>query len=80
MEIAGFMTEHKFGTKLFSVGKKLITGVGKGVKAIKGFGATLLGNPLTWYVAGILAIVAAGYLLYKNWDTVKQGAVDLKIK
>lgn len=80
MEVAGFMTEHKFGTKLFSVGKKLITGVGKGVKAIKGFGATLLGNPLTWYIAGILAIVAAGYLLYKNWDTVKQGAIDLKNK
>ena len=80
MEIAGFMTEHKFGTKLLSTGKKMFGTIGKMAKGIKTFGLTLLTNPLTWYIAGILAIVAAGYLLYKNWDTVKEKAVHLKNK
>lgn len=125
MEIAGFMTEHKFGTKLLTNGKKLInfynktgkhlktigfdgvikgiskafgngtlniikkfsSGVGgafkgivKGIGAIKTFGITLLANPLTWYIAGILAIVAAGYLLYKNWDKVKEKTNELREK
>ena len=31
-------------------------------------------------IAGILALVAAGYLLYKNWDTVKAKAAELKDK
>lgn len=35
-----------------------------------GFAAALLANPITWIVAGILAAVAAGVLLWKNWDAV----------
>jgi len=34
------------------------------------FNSALLACPLTWIAAGIAAVVAAGYLLYKNWDTV----------
>lgn len=37
--------------------------------------AALWANPLTWVVLGILALVAAGILLYKNWDTVKEKAI-----
>lgn len=33
--------------------------------------------PITWIVAGIIALVAVGVLLYKNWDKVKAGAVAL---
>lgn len=32
--------------------------------------ATMLGFPALWVVAGIAAVVAGGYLLYKNWDTI----------
>ena len=80
MKIAGFMTEHKFGTKIFSVGKKLLGGVGKIAKGFKALSLTVLASPVTWIIAGILALVAAGYLLYKNWDTVKAKAIELKDK
>ena len=33
--------------------------------------------PITWIVAGIAAVVAAGVLLYKNWDTVKAKTLEL---
>ncbi|MGG5739674.1 phage tail protein [Bacillus cereus group sp. IBL03679] len=39
--------------------------------------ATLLANPLMW-IAGLIAlVVAAGVLLYMNWDTVKAKAIEL---
>ncbi|MCZ9310603.1 phage tail protein [Weissella koreensis] len=46
-----------------------------------GFTTALLANPLTWIIAGIVvaiaAVIAAGVLLYKNWDVIKQKAGDL---
>lgn len=30
----------------------------------------LLANPITWVIAGIMALIAAGILLWKNWDQV----------
>jgi len=50
------------------------------------FNATLLANPITWVIVGIVALIAIGVLLYKNWDkvtatakkmyTAVKGAVD----
>ena len=37
----------------------------------------LLASPLTWVAIGIAAVVAAGVLLYRNWDTVKEKAGEL---
>lgn len=34
------------------------------------YNSALLACPVMWLVAGIAAVVAAGYLLYKNWDDV----------
>ncbi|WEY49760.1 phage tail protein [Latilactobacillus sakei] len=46
-----------------------------------GFTTALLSNPLTWIIAGIVvaiaAVVAAGVLLWKNWDTIKEKAAQL---
>jgi len=39
--------------------------------------SAMLLNPLTWIVAGITAVVVAGYLLYKNWDTISQKASEV---
>jgi len=39
--------------------------------------AAMLASPLTWVVVGIAAVVAAGVLLYRNWDTVKAAAGSL---
>lgn len=39
-------------------------------KSAIAFGAALLANPITWIVAGVVALGAAVYLLIKNWDRV----------
>ena len=78
--------------KLLASSKSLLVGLGSGLKtvsfAIGGFfkgaivgaaklGAALLANPITWYVAAIMAVVGAGYLLYKNWDLIKEKGKEL---
>jgi len=35
------------------------------------FKAAMAANPLFWIPVAIAAVVAAGYLLYKNWDDIK---------
>ena len=53
---------------------------------IKGMGKTtlkgisMLASPAGLVIAGIVALVAAGYMLYKNWDKVKKKASELKEK
>ncbi|MDQ0174375.1 phage tail tape measure protein [Bacillus chungangensis] len=42
-----------------------------------GLNAAFWASPITWIVAGIAGLVAAGVLLYRNWDTVKAKAVEL---
>ena len=37
----------------------------------------LLATPTTLVALGIMAVVSAGVLLYKNWDTIKQKATEL---
>ena len=63
--------------------------IGKTIKSLKSFKGTIggiaknffsLSNPVGLAILGITALVAAGYLLYKNWDTVKQKAIELKQK
>lgn len=57
---------------------KLITGAMVGLIKMIGvltlslikLGLAFLATPVGWIVAGIAAIIAAGVLLYKNWDTV----------
>lgn len=41
------------------------------------FNASLYGCPVVWIVAGVAAIVAAGYLLYQNWDVVKEKTIEV---
>lgn len=37
----------------------------------------MLASPFTWVALGLAAVVAAGVLLWKNWDTVKAKATEL---
>lgn len=64
---------------VLSVGGKLISGVGSLIGVVGNLvggigGLTLSFNPV---IAGIGLAIAAGVLLYKNWDTVKGYAEDL---
>lgn len=76
--------------KVVSVGKVLFSG---GTKLVGGIGSLVgkLGSALlpalaaipapVWIIIGVIgAVVAAGVLLYKNWDTIKQKAHELKEK
>lgn len=42
-----------------------------------GLNGAMLANPLTWIIAGIVALIAIGVLLWKNWDTIKEKALEL---
>ena len=82
-KIAGAAIEKNF------VGRsvKNLKNFGKATgNVIKGMGKTtlkgisMLATPTGLVIAGIVALVAAGYLLYKNWDKVKKKASELKEK
>lgn len=66
----------KIGSGLLKTGKLLIGGFSK----LGAMGMTALASPTTWIILAIVALVAAGYALYKNWDKVKEKAVQLKDK
>lgn len=40
--------------------------------AMLGFNMALLANPITWVIAGIAALAGGAYLIYKNWDGIKE--------
>jgi hypothetical protein len=40
------------------------------IPSIARFGAILYVNPLTWYIAGAVALGAAAYEIYKHWDVI----------
>lgn len=62
----------KFG--LFAIQYQMkfsvIPAIQKAGIAFMEFGATLLANPITWYVAGAVALAGAAYLVVKNWDKI----------
>ena len=64
----------KAGSGIASFGKT----AGKAMLTLGKLGMTALASPITWIIAGILALVAAGYLLYKNWDKVKEKTAELR--
>lgn len=55
---------------------KVVSGIGSIVSAL-GTVVGFLGGPLT---IAILAAIAIGVLIYKNWDTIKEKAIELKDK
>ncbi|HEX3045407.1 MAG TPA: hypothetical protein VHY08_11680 [Bacillota bacterium] len=55
------------GSKAFSILKGGLMSV---IPTVWSFTAALLANPVTWIVVGIIALGAAIFLLWKNWDKV----------
>lgn len=59
---------------------KLSTGIGAVIGLVGKLGPifTMLTGPVGIVIAIIAALVAVGVLLYKNWDTVKEKATEIK--
>ena len=53
------------------VGRLLITAFLAAARASWAFTISLLANPITWIIAGIIALGVAIYMLVKHWDAVK---------
>lgn len=60
--------------KVVGLAKTVLTGLNTVGMLVNG---TLAMTPLGWLVLGIGAAVAAGYLLYRNWDLIKEKASQL---
>ncbi len=48
----------------------LISAITAVSSAFISLGVAIMTTPIGWIIGGIAALVGAGYLLYKNWDTV----------
>ena len=89
-KLIGYITDKELigktikGFKSFGkVGKSILSGIGSRILKlgkIAKIGIAFFTNPVGLAILGITALAAAGYLLYKNWDTVKKKAIDLKNK
>lgn len=66
------------GKIISSVGKfaKALSGLPKALSAV-GKGIGFLTSPMGLVVVGIVAVIAVGVLLYKNWDKIKAKATEL---
>ena len=89
-KLIGYITDKELigktikGFKSFGrAGKSVLKGIGSGILklgTVAKAGIAFFTTPVGLAILGITALVAAGYLLYKNWDTVKKKAIDLKNK
>ncbi|MFZ0889586.1 MAG: hypothetical protein WA005_14115, partial [Candidatus Binataceae bacterium] len=46
---------------------RFASGLGSAVTSLGNFGIALLANPITWYVAGALALAFVAYEIYEHW-------------
>nr|DAM61508.1 MAG TPA: minor tail protein [Caudoviricetes sp.] len=63
------------GPIITAIGTTLMV-VGGAIKMIGG-AIALLASPIGLVVAGIAAVIAIGYILYQNWDMIKQKAIEV---
>jgi hypothetical protein len=67
-----FFTALKAAQLAYNIATAAGAGVTGGMTAaMTALNLAFLANPITWVVIGIVALIAAGYLLIKNWDKVK---------
>lgn len=65
--IGGLVSVLRFGGKAVL----WLGGVfGKAALSVLRFGLALLASPITWIVGAVLALGAAAYLVYKNWEPI----------
>lgn len=50
----------------------VVTPLQTAIATVWSFTAALLANPITWVVLGFAALAGAAYLIYKNWEPIKE--------
>lgn len=68
------------GNMLIGTGKLFFNMSSLAISAIKMMGSGLIWlvtNPVGWVILGVVALVAAGYFLYKNWGNIWGGIKQL---
>lgn len=76
--VAGAILFYKTATTAVSIATTIWSGVTWAMTAAQGaFNTVMAISPLGWVAIAIGAVVTAGVLLYKNWDTVKATAQSL---
>lgn len=81
--IGGIGSVISVGKTLFSGGVKIASGIGSLVSKLgSGLLPALAAVPApVWVIIGVIsAVIAIGVALYKNWDTIKEKAHELKEK
>lgn len=68
--VGGFANAIKLLAVAISI--PLVVSLATATKAIIAFGIALMATPVGWFLAAIAAIAAAGYLIYKNWEPIKE--------
>ncbi|QWI38004.1 phage tail protein [Bacillus mycoides] len=78
LSIAGAIQAVSQGFTLLNNTFKLATVGTNLLKAAQfALSSAMWASPVTWVIAGIVALIAIGVLLYQNWDTVKAKAMEL---
>ena len=76
--VAVGMTAYSVAHTAMTVASKLHTAATVAEKlAVLGLNGAMLTSPVTWIVAGIVALIAIIVLLVKNWDKVKEVATKV---
>lgn len=65
-------TIAKMASFVNSLKASLIPTLTSAISSVWAFTAALLANPITWWVIGITAVIAALVLLWKNWDKISE--------
>ena len=50
----------------------LISGLKPVFLAIRAFSVAIFTSPIGWFTLGIMALIGAGYLLWRHWDTISK--------
>ena len=85
IDLVGWLVDHVGVLKVVVAGLALLLGANLVasilalIPAITSLGIALLTTPIGWFALAIAGLVAAGYLLVKNWDAIKNGLKSLAI-